>query len=282
MSRPSTKANSTNGTTPSTSRRSARCRARYQPGATAALARRSFMSRSTTWRRPMWCRRPPGKLPPTRRGPRRCGRISATICATHALATAALDSLPQLWPRVGRRERAEIQRAVAFDLLVARHLRRIPAAAQRLDQGDAGNQAALAHGQRGLGVCERRGLCDDDSGIGNRTGLVLIVEDALGLARGSDRDVLGGGLLGQDAQRGELVLDLLEPTQHDLPVIGDRGIEGGAVLLDHGVAGAGVENRLVQGRTDRPDPARRREQLAERRRGSAVIARQRDGRKERR
>ncbi len=58
------------------------------------------------------------------------------------------------------------------------------------------------------------------AGIGDRPGLVLVDDDSLGLARGVDRDILGRGLLGQDPQRGELVLDLLE--RRSAPSAGNR------------------------------------------------------------
>ena len=92
--------------------------------------------------------------------------------------------------RVGGRQRAEIERAVGFDPVAARQLRGIPAAAQRLDQRDGGDQPALAEIERGLGIGERRRLRDDDIGVGDRAGLVLVEEDALGLARRGHRGVL--------------------------------------------------------------------------------------------
>ncbi len=65
-------------------------------------------------------------------------------------------------------------------------------------------------------------------------------------------------LLGEDALRRKLVLDLLKRGQHRLPVIRDRRVEQRALLLDLGVVGAGVEDRLGQGRADRPYAARGR------------------------
>ncbi len=127
--------------------------------------------------------------------------------------------------RVGGWDRAEIERLVALDRCRARQLAGVPTAPQRLDQRDAGDELALPDGQLALGVGERGLFRDDDRGIGLGSGEVLVVDDALGLARGSGR--AGGGLclLGKDAQGRELILDRLERGQYGLPVIGDGLVE---------------------------------------------------------
>ena len=60
-----------------------------------------------------------------------------------------------------------------------------------------------------------------DGGEVDNAGAVLIGEDAHRLARVLDRLLLDGELLGIDADRGKLVLDLLKRGEHGLPIIGD-------------------------------------------------------------
>src|SRR6266513_670042 len=89
MSSQRTRPSSTNGTTPSTSRCSQRCRACYARAASARRAPTAAMSRSITWSRPRCKPRRHGKALPTRNGRASCGPISATICASSASATPA-------------------------------------------------------------------------------------------------------------------------------------------------------------------------------------------------
>src|SRR6516165_3092873 len=144
----------------------------------------------------------------------------------------------------GRRKRAEVERCVLLDALAARQLRRVPSAAQCLDQGSARNETTLAYVDGRLGIGERCLLGDDDARIGDSTGQILVVDDPLGLERGRHGLVLNLGLLSEDAQSSELILDLLERSQHGLPVSGNGFVEDGAGLLDLGTARAGVEYGL--------------------------------------
>src|SRR5579863_619645 len=89
MPRPSTKPNSTNGTTASTCRPSPACPGCCAPGAIAALERPSAMLRSTISPIPRCLVRRRGRARAARPGPSGCGRISATSCASTAAATAA-------------------------------------------------------------------------------------------------------------------------------------------------------------------------------------------------
>src|SRR5438128_6294186 len=54
-----------------------------------------------------------------------------------------------------RRERAEVERSVLVDALAARQLCGVPAAAKRLDQGDARDETTLADidGRNSIGEC---------------------------------------------------------------------------------------------------------------------------------
>src|SRR5205823_910469 len=110
---------------------------------------------------------------------------------------------------VWRRQGAEIQGAVRLDAVAARQLRGIPAAAQSLDQRDAREQAVLPDVDGRFGISESRGLGDDNIRVGDRPRLVLVEDDALGLARRRNGRLLRAGLVGENAQSRKLVLDLL-------------------------------------------------------------------------
>ena len=59
----------------------------------------------------------------------------------------------------------------------ARQLTRTPTAAQRLDQCGAGDETALPDVDGGLGISESGLLCDDDTGIGDGAGQILVVDE---------------------------------------------------------------------------------------------------------
>src|ERR1700733_2656734 len=99
-----------------------------------------------------------------------------------------------------------------------RELGGVPAAAQRLDQRRRGDEAALQDRERRLLVAERGGLRHHHAGIGDRAGLVLVEGELLRAARRAQGHVLRRRLLLEDAQRGELVLDLLERGQYGLAI----------------------------------------------------------------
>src|SRR4029077_3635454 len=82
---------------------------------------------------------------------------------------------------------------------------------------------------------------------------VLIGEYAHRLAPVLDRLLLHGKLLGEDADRGKLVLDLLKRREHALPVIGDAFHIGGARGIDLRAGQAAVEQRLRRACPDRSD-----------------------------
>ena len=78
------------------------------------------------------------------------------------------------------RQGIKIQRGILFDALAAWELRRVPATAQRLDQRGASDEAALADVYGSLGIGERRLIGDDNAGIGDCAGQILVVEDPRG------------------------------------------------------------------------------------------------------
>ena len=73
--------------------------------------------------------------------------------------------------------------------------------------------------------------------------LSAIVSDLLG---GLHRFGLRRGFGFEDAQRGEIVLDVLECGERDLAIVRRRRIEAGARLRDLRLARAAVENRFGQ------------------------------------
>ena len=78
---------------------------------------------------------------------------------------------------------------------------------------------------------------------------MLIVSD---LSRGVDGGGLCRRLVVEDAQRGEVVLDLLEGVEDAFAVISGLGFVGVARLVGHGVAAACVEQRFNGGGAERP------------------------------
>ena len=79
-----------------------------------------------------------------------------------------------------------------------------------------------------LRVGERGGLRGRDGRIGHRAGLVLVQRGAHGLVGRLHGLILHRVLRLQNAQRRELILDLLEGTENGLAVVGDRGVVGRA------------------------------------------------------
>ena len=151
---------------------------------------------------------------------------------------------------VRRRERAEVERCILFDALTARQLRGVPAAAHCLDQRGTGDEPALPDIDGRLGVGQRSLIGDNNAGIRDGAGQILVVDDPRGLECCGHGLVLDLGLLGENAQSRELVLDLLERSQHGLPVIRDLLVKDGAGLFDLGTAQAGVEYGLHEVRAE--------------------------------
>ena len=129
-------------------------------------------------------------------------------------------------------------------------MRGVPAAAQRLDQRRARDEPALADIDGRLGVGQRCLIGDDNTGERDGAGQILIVEDPRRLECRGHGLVLNIGLLSEDAQTSELVLDLLERGENGLPVIRDVLVKDGAGLLDLGAARARVEYGLHEVRTE--------------------------------
>ena len=98
-------------------------------------------------------------------------------------------------------------------------------------------------------------------------------------ARGAHCVLLHLRFLLEDAQRGEVVLDLLEPGELGLAVLGDGRIVGRDRLLGLRAAQARVEDRLRERRADRPEAARRGEQIGGVLAAETAARRERDRRK---
>src|SRR5579871_2991641 len=163
------------------------------------------------------------------------------------------DSMPprpawwRAWPSIGRRPGCRIpsRKDRRHDpLLHGRQLGDIPAAAQRLDQADAGCRALTEDAEAGLLAAERRGLGGDDGGVVDRPRLVLIEGEARRLFRRPHGGGLHPGFLFEDSQRRQLVLDLLEGGQHGLPIEGDLLVIGAMGRFQLGRAQAAFEQRF--------------------------------------
>src|SRR5215469_12244866 len=157
------------------------------------------------------------------------------------------------------RQRVEVQWGILLDSLAARELSRIPSPAQCLDQRGTGDEPALPDVDGRLGGGQRGLIGDDDAGIRDGARQILVVDDPCGLECRGHGLVLDLGLLSENAQGRELVLDLLERSQNGLPVIGHVLVKDCAGLLDLGAARAGVEYRLYKVRAECPEAARGRQ-----------------------
>src|SRR6185437_6139392 len=127
--------------------------------------------------------------------------------------------------------------------------RGVPAAAERLDELDAGDQPALADAEQRLRVPERHGLRGHHRGVSDRAGAVLIEGELYRQVRRLDRLILHIVLLLEDAQRGEVILDLLEGDEHGLAVAGHGRVVRGARPAYLRPARAEVDERVARGRT---------------------------------
>src|SRR3974390_3551771 len=113
--------------------------------------------------------------------PRPLFRGTRNARATHLLPTFGWDIRASLvgrifWaePASTSAENALRQEAGRLDLRFARELRRVPPAAQRLDEIDARDIAALHDGERRLLARQRIRLRRDDRGVVDRSGAVLV------------------------------------------------------------------------------------------------------------
>src|SRR3954454_9685868 len=86
------------------------------------------------------------------------------------------------------------------------------------------------------------------------------------MIRRDDSVVLLINLVGQYAQRGEVVLDRFKGAQYCLPIACHCGIVFGSCLISQRAASAGVKEHLAEGWPDRPETARPRKPLIEVRR----------------
>src|SRR2546426_6796750 len=135
-------------------------------------------------------------------------------------------------------------------------LRHVPAAAERLHQQHAGVHAATEDVDLVALVREGHGLRGDD---------LEIVVDSAPVAVGEELERLLGRLhcpplllrlLLEDAESGQVVLDLLEGGERGLTVAGHGRIVGGEHGVGRGAAAPAVENRLCDRCPHRPQEAR--------------------------
>src|SRR5262249_27708054 len=127
-----------------------------------------------------------------------------------------------------------------------------PASAETLDQTDRSRQAARLNVDRGSLGGESDGLGRDDLEIRWDSGGVAILRQ---YDRSFRRPRPPGLLLcfpAQDAQRCQIVLDVLQRREHLQPVNRDGGVVGRYRLLRHGAPLASIEEKRRELRTHRP------------------------------
>src|SRR3989441_13096784 len=166
-----------------------------------------------------------------------------------------------------------------YSRLLLRKRRGVPAAAQRLPQGRGRDEPPAENADRGALVAELGGLHRHHVDVAHDARLVLVGRQRHGLARCAHGLVLHFRFLFEDAQRGEVVLDLLEAGEHGLAVLRDGRIVGRYRLLGLRAPQAGVEDRLRERGPDRPEAARRGEQIGGIRAAETAARRERERRK---
>ncbi len=121
-----------------------------------------------------------------------------------------------------------------------------PAAAEGFDEEDGGVHAA-AHDVDVVALVGEGGvLRGDDLEVGVDAADVAVVEDLLGALGGYGGFVLLLGLLGEDAEGGEVVFDLLEGGEDGLAVVGGGLLEAGDGLGGLAAAEAVIEEVVVE------------------------------------
>src|SRR6059036_3327261 len=165
-----------------------------------------------------------------------------------------------------------------YSRLFLRKRRGVPPAAQRLHQGRGRDEPPAENADRGALVAELGGLHRHHVDVAHDARLVLVGRQRHGLARCAHGLVLHFRFLFEDAQRGEVVLDLLEAGEHGLAVLRDGRIVGRYRLLCLRAPQAGVEDRLRERGADRPEAARRGEQIGGVRAAETAARRERERR----
>ncbi len=129
----------------------------------------------------------------------------------------------------------------------------VPASAEGLDEFYGAGHFADAEGHLCLLVGEQSGLGGDDVEVRVEAGLVAVLGDGEIALGGVDGEVFAGDLVGGDADRGDVVLNLLEGGENGLAIGGDIGVVLGGVLGDGGFAETAVEDGLRSGAAGGPE-----------------------------
>ncbi len=141
------------------------------------------------------------------------------------------------------------------DELLRWELGAVPAAAEDLDEEDAGVHAAAQDVDVVALVVERGGLGGDDLQVGVDAAYVAVVEDAFGLYGGGGGLALLLLLVGEDAESDEVVFDLLVGGEDGLAIVGGGAVVVGAGLFGEAAAAAAVEEGFADGGAERVDEA---------------------------
>src|ERR1700693_3451852 len=159
--------------------------------------------------------------------------------------------------------RPHLASAYLSDAPPSRLLGRRTPASEGLNQGNGGRLAGNGGLHEGAPRRQGRRLCDDDVGVDDLAGLVLIEGNDLGRVGG------GGGLLQESVLAShheggaEWVLHALEGGEHVLAIVRTRLIVSGAGRGRARPGQAGVEDDLRGRKPQAPDARRRAEELAE-------------------
>jgi hypothetical protein len=135
----------------------------------------------------------------------------------------------------------------------------VPASAECHDEGDGGVHATAQDIDIVALVDEGRVLGGDDLEVGVDAADVAVVEDALGLKRGGGCGVLLGGLVSEDVEGDQVVLDLLEGSEDGLLVSGGVAIKESEGFGLDALAAATIEDGEGEARAERIDGAGGRE-----------------------
>ena len=120
----------------------------------------------------------------------------------------------------------------------------VPAAAEGADELDGGGELAGVEVGGGALVGEQGALGGEDFEVAGGSALIALVGDVEGVLGGGDGVALGGGLLLEDAEVGELVFDFVECAEDGGFVGGGLGLVAVAGFAGEGVAAAGVKEEL--------------------------------------
>jgi len=152
----------------------------------------------------------------------------------------------------GQRKENSAYFSLASEELNPRDLRRLPAAANGLDQQHAGSHSARQNIYSGNFIRQRRALRRGHFQIICDASLIAVQRKRDRMFSGSDRAIFGLRLLLENAQRGKIVLHILERGQNSLAVVRNVLVVRGSRLFGNSAAFAGIKQRFNRCPSERP------------------------------